>query len=227
MTALGVEVVVTNLGSELYLTDVDVDLLLAGGLAGLFLLVLVLAVVHNPNHRWVRVWRHLHEVEVALLGVIHRVSYVLNSQLIPALRDETHRAGPDLAADPWFFFCGYFAPLLLQQNLRGRQTAKNSFPRSIERTRTPTYIFDYTPTALPPSIIIVCCNLRAHSLRELFDRQRLLRLLSPLSDVDRPLPLFGIPDDEQVGNLLLRVLPNLFLHAHRRTIHLDPQALRN
>jgi hypothetical protein len=51
VTAFGVEVVVADLGPELYLADVDVDLLLAGGLAGLFLLVLVLAVVHDPDYR--------------------------------------------------------------------------------------------------------------------------------------------------------------------------------
>src|SRR5215218_7332748 len=95
--------------------------------------------------------------------------------------------------------------------------------RRTERTLTPTYIFNYTPTTLPPSIRIVRRNCHSHTIRELLDRQRLLLFLSPPSDVDRPLPFLGIPNDEEVGNLLLRVLPNLFLHAHRRAIHLGPE----
>src|ERR671910_94889 len=41
-----------------------------------------------------------------------------------------------------------------------------------------------------------------------------------------PLPHLGITDDEEVGYLLLRVLPNLLLHAHERIVHFDPETLR-
>src|ERR671912_1889638 len=51
VAAFGVEVVVAYLGPELYLPHVDVDLLLAGRLAGLLFLVLELAVVHHADHR--------------------------------------------------------------------------------------------------------------------------------------------------------------------------------
>src|SRR5918997_4645710 len=71
VAALGVEVVVADLGPELYLADVDVDLLLAGGLTGLFLLVFVLAVVHDPDYRRGGGPPHPPSVQVGPLGARH------------------------------------------------------------------------------------------------------------------------------------------------------------
>jgi hypothetical protein len=62
VATLGVEVVVAYLGPELDLPHVDVDLFLAGGLTGLLLLVLELAIVHHADHRRVGVRSYFHEV---------------------------------------------------------------------------------------------------------------------------------------------------------------------
>src|ERR687893_2952862 len=51
VAALGVELVGADIIPKLYLPDVDVDLLLTSGFASLFFLVLVLAVIHDPDHR--------------------------------------------------------------------------------------------------------------------------------------------------------------------------------
>src|SRR5215216_919915 len=116
VSSLGVEVVVAYLGPELYLPHVDVDLLLAGGLAGLLLLVFVLAIVHQADHRRIRVRGDLDEVQVHPFGVVHRLADVLYPQLLTVGRDQPHRARPDLAIDPRLFFSRYCAPLLSKTN---------------------------------------------------------------------------------------------------------------
>jgi hypothetical protein len=78
VAALGVEVVVADLGPELYLPHVDVDLLFAGGLSGLLFLVLELAVIHHSDHGRVGVGRNLHEIEVGPLAVVHGLADVLD-----------------------------------------------------------------------------------------------------------------------------------------------------
>jgi hypothetical protein len=70
--------VVADLGPELYLPHVDVDLLFAGGFAGLLFLVLELAVVHQADHGRVGVGCYLHEVEVGPLAVVHGLADVLD-----------------------------------------------------------------------------------------------------------------------------------------------------
>src|ERR687886_1873420 len=119
VSSLGVEVVVTYLGSELYLPHVDVDLLLAGGLAGLLLLVLVLAVVHGADHGRVGVRGYLHEVQIHPLGVVHCFADVLYPQLLAVGRDQTNRPCPDLAVDPRFFFSRYCEPTPLKNEISG------------------------------------------------------------------------------------------------------------
>src|SRR5215210_2931360 len=79
VATLGIEVVVTYLGPELDLPHVDVDLLLAGGLAGLLFLVLELAVVHHADHGRVGVGGYFHEVQVSPLTVIHSLADVLDT----------------------------------------------------------------------------------------------------------------------------------------------------
>ena len=69
MALLGVVVVLRDLRPELDLADVDLLLVLAGGLLLLVLLVLVLRVVQDPAHGRLGLGRHLDEVEVAVLRV--------------------------------------------------------------------------------------------------------------------------------------------------------------
>src|SRR5215210_9472526 len=124
VAALGVEVVVADLGPELYLPHVDVDLLFAGGLAGLLLLVLVLAVVHEASHRRIRVRGDLNEVKVHPLGCVHRLADVLYPQLLAVGRDQPHGTCPDLTVDPRLFFSRYCEPLLSKTKFRGQQPAR-------------------------------------------------------------------------------------------------------
>src|ERR687897_2749875 len=90
VAAFGVEIVVAYLGPELYLPDVDVDLLFAGRLAGLLFLVLELAVVHHADHGGVGVRGYLHEVEVGPFAVIHGLADALDAELFAVGRDQTH-----------------------------------------------------------------------------------------------------------------------------------------
>ena len=79
VTLFRLEVVVPNFGPELDLPHVDDYLVFAGGFAGLFFLVLELAVVHHADDRRVRVRRDFDEVEVRPLPVVHRFPDVLDS----------------------------------------------------------------------------------------------------------------------------------------------------
>src|SRR5918997_2705247 len=69
---------------------------------------------------------------------------------------------------------------------------------------------------------------RTHLLRdgahEGVDGYLLLPLLSPAAHVDRPGLGLAIPDDQEVGDLLPGVLPDLLLHAVLRVVDLDPYA---
>src|SRR5215213_4921108 len=139
VAALGVEVVVADLGPELYLPHVDVDLLFAGRLAGLLFLVFELAVVHHPDHRGVGVGGNFDEVEVGSLPIIHGLANVLDPQLLAVGRDQTHLARPDLTVYSGFFFSRYCAPLLSKSSFRGRSsTTEDRFARAPDGRRTPT-----------------------------------------------------------------------------------------
>src|SRR5215212_1505781 len=111
-----------DLGPELYLPHVDVDLLFAGRLAGLLFLVFELAVVHHPDHRGVGVGGNFDEVEVGSLPIIHGLANVLDPQLLAVGRDQTHLARPDLTVYSGFFFSRYCAPLLSKTSSRGRSS---------------------------------------------------------------------------------------------------------
>src|SRR5918995_3263597 len=122
VAAFGVEVVVAYLGPELYLPHVDVYLLFAGRLTGLFFLVFELAVVHHADHGRVGVRGYLHEVEVGPLAVIHGLADVLDAKLFSVGRDQTHLARPDLTVNSGLFFSRYCAPLLSKSSFRGRSS---------------------------------------------------------------------------------------------------------
>src|SRR5215212_9634423 len=81
VAAFGVEIVVAYLGPELYLPHVDVDLLFAGRLARLLLLVLELAVIHHADHRRIGVRGDLYQIQVSPLTVIHGLADVLYPKL--------------------------------------------------------------------------------------------------------------------------------------------------
>src|SRR5262249_22563970 len=85
---LGVVVVDSDLGPELDLLDVDLRLVLPGELGLLFLLVAVLAVIHDPRDRRIRLLGHDDEVEVVIPGVVERLVFGLDPQLRAVLADQ-------------------------------------------------------------------------------------------------------------------------------------------
>src|SRR5690606_6187377 len=93
---LELEVVLVDAGPELDFLDLDLVLLLPrlAGLAGL--LVLVLAVVHDPDHRRPRVRRHLHQIETLALGDGERFVNRHYAELDDNGTDDPTRAVPDM-----------------------------------------------------------------------------------------------------------------------------------
>ena len=88
MAALGLVVVLGDLGPQLDLADVHLLLVLAGGLRLLLLLVLVLRVVEDAGDRRLRVRSDLDQVEVPLAGALQRVLGGDDPDLLPALVDQ-------------------------------------------------------------------------------------------------------------------------------------------
>jgi hypothetical protein len=97
---LRVVVVNADLRPELDLLDVDGDLVLPRELGLLLLLVAVLPVIHHPRDRWIRLGRHLDEVEVLVLRVPDCLRRGLDAELRSVLVDEADPRGADLTVDP-------------------------------------------------------------------------------------------------------------------------------
>src|SRR5207342_867392 len=81
------------------LLDVDRDLVLAGELRLLLLLVAVLPVVHHPRHRRIRLRRDFDEVEVLAPRVLARLVRVLDPDLLAVLVDQPHLRRADHLVD--------------------------------------------------------------------------------------------------------------------------------
>src|SRR4249919_2481903 len=125
---LGVVVVDSDLGPELDLLDVDRDLVLARELRLLLLLVAVLAVVHHPRYRRIRLRRHLDEVEVLAPRVLARLVRVLDPDLLAVVVDQ-----PDLRR----------ADHLVDSGLRDRRPVRLDRPSWSQRP--------FTKFSVPPS----------------------------------------------------------------------------
>src|SRR5215216_1258973 len=93
-------VVDSDLRPELDLLDVDRNLVLARDLGLLLLLVAVLAVVHDPRDRWVRLRGDLDEVEILPVRVVERFLDRLHSELSAVLVDQTDLRDTDVFVDP-------------------------------------------------------------------------------------------------------------------------------
>src|SRR3990172_7282421 len=96
---LGLVVVVPDLRSELDLLDLDLELVLAGLLCALFLLVAVLRVVHDPGDRRVRIGRDLDEIEPLLECELERLLRLGDPDLPSVLVDETDARDANLLVD--------------------------------------------------------------------------------------------------------------------------------
>ncbi len=120
LAGLGVEVTPSDLRPVLHLLDRDVGRLAAGFLGLLRRFVLVLAVVHDPTDRRVRLRCHLDQVEVELAGYRQRLRKGLDPDLLAARRDEPHLAGADAVVDSGFVVCrrrGYCRSLLIDAQI--------------------------------------------------------------------------------------------------------------
>src|SRR5215207_8363451 len=100
VSALGLVVVLGDLGAELDLPHVHLLLMLAGGLRLLLLLVLVLRVIEHAADRRRRLGRHLDQVEVALTRVLEGLRGRNDAYLLPVLVDQAHLGNPDPLVDP-------------------------------------------------------------------------------------------------------------------------------
>ncbi len=77
-----------DLGAKLDLFDLHRGLVLAGALCLHLLLVLELAIVHDPAHGRVGIWCDLNEIERLLICDSHRIRHVENAELRTVLADE-------------------------------------------------------------------------------------------------------------------------------------------
>src|SRR5215471_18317342 len=96
---LGVVVVDADLRPELDLLDLDLALVLAGLLRLLFLLVLVLAVVHDLGDGRVGLGGDLDEIEVLAVGVLARLVRGLDSKLGTVVVDQPDARDADRIVD--------------------------------------------------------------------------------------------------------------------------------
>src|SRR5688572_4371485 len=93
-------VVDSDLWSELDLLDVDRNLVLAGELGLLLLLVAVLPVIHDLGYGRVGLRRDLDEIEILPVRILERLRGRLHSHLLPVFVDEPHLLSPDVLVDP-------------------------------------------------------------------------------------------------------------------------------
>src|SRR5262249_21291543 len=94
-------VVRIDLGPELDLLQTGARLLLARLLLTDVPLVLELAVVHDPTHRWIGLRRDFDEVQLELLGLSQRLARVHDADLLAVRSYESDAWSPDPVVDPW------------------------------------------------------------------------------------------------------------------------------
>ena len=100
MLHLEVHVVALGLGAELDLFDLDRRRVLAGLLLLLGLLVLVLAVIHDPAHRREGARRDLDEIQALLLGDPDRLVGRQDAELLATVfDDDSHLGDADAVVD--------------------------------------------------------------------------------------------------------------------------------
>src|SRR5262245_5176244 len=97
---LGLVVVLADFRSELDLLDVDLNLVLAGLLCLLLLLVAVLPVVPDLRHGRVVLRRHLDVIQSLSVRVRPRLFSRLDAELLPLFTDQTHPRDADRIVDP-------------------------------------------------------------------------------------------------------------------------------
>jgi len=98
---LRVEVGFSDLRLELHLFHGDLDGLLARFLQSLRLLVAELSVVHDSTHGWIRLGRHLDQVEVCRPCTLEGVCDADDANLGTVGIDQTHFTCANAIVEPW------------------------------------------------------------------------------------------------------------------------------
>lgn len=99
VTLLGLVIAHIDLGSELHFLDLDLGLVLTSLLGLHGLLVLELAVIHDPTHRGIRVGRNLHQVKPLFIGDALRIADAEETELRSIYADQTAGGSGDLVID--------------------------------------------------------------------------------------------------------------------------------
>src|SRR5580765_4397315 len=130
---LGVVVVDPDFGSELDLLDVHRDLVLAGELGLLLLLVAVLAVIHHLRNGRIGLRGDLDEVEVLAPRVLTRLVGVLDADLRAVLIHQAHLRRADHLVDSRLRYRGAIG--LHVSAWSQRRVTKLSIPPSLRQDR--------------------------------------------------------------------------------------------
>lgn len=93
------QVMIIGLGTELDLLDLHMNLLFAGLLLFLALLVLELSIIHDPADWRNSCRRHLDQVELLLLGKLHGLRYGDDTQRLTIGTDDPDLGSPDGIVD--------------------------------------------------------------------------------------------------------------------------------
>ncbi len=100
VVGLGLKVVDIDFRPVLHFLDRNHVLMLLGFLGALALLILILAIIHDPAHGRRRIRRHFHQIETTILCFDQRVLGPHYPELIALLVNDADLARPDPFVDP-------------------------------------------------------------------------------------------------------------------------------
>ena len=88
-----------SLGSKAHFFDFDLLLSFSSLTFAFCLFVLIFAEIEYATHRWLRVWRHLHQIQITLLRERYCLAGRHNAKLFPILGDDPHLRGANSVVD--------------------------------------------------------------------------------------------------------------------------------
>jgi len=106
LARLGVEIAWADLRPVLHLLDADIARLAPRLFGSLRRIELELPIVHDPADRGIRQRRHLHQVEILLLGNGERLRKRRDPELATFSVDKPDLTSTDTVIDPWLIGAG-------------------------------------------------------------------------------------------------------------------------